>query len=253
MSTAAAQRILGLIDLTSLNDGDAPAAIDALCARAVTPHGAVAAVCIWPRFVAQARAKLGGSPVRVATVVNFPGGGDAPDAVARDIAACVRDGAHEIDIVLPYRRYLANDTAAAGAVLAAARAACGTAVPLKVILESGAFPDRLTLGAAARFAILSGADFIKTSTGKIAIGATLPAAETMIGTIQGTNRRVGFKASGGIRTVAQASEYLAVADRIMGAAWVGPSTFRIGASGLLDDVLNTLGATAAAPAAAGTY
>lgn len=253
MSAALARRVLALLDLTSLNDGDSAAAIDALCGRAVTPHGAVAAVCIWPRFVAQARSRLAGSPVRVATVVNFPGGGDAPDTVARDIAASLRDGAHEIDIVLPYRRYLANDTAAAGAVLAAARTACGASVPLKVILESGAFPDLLTLGAAARFAILAGADFIKTSTGKIAVGATLAAAETMIGAIAGTRRRVGFKASGGIRTVAQAGEYLAIADRIMGPQWAGPTTFRFGASGLLDDVLSTLGARPAGPASAGTY
>lgn len=253
MSGALARRVLGLLDLTSLNDGDSPSAIDALCARAVTSHGAVAAVCIWPRFVARARRNLAGTPVRVATVVNFPAGADAPDAVARDIAACLADGAHEIDIVLPYRRYLANDTAGAGAVLAAARAACGASVPLKVILESGAFPDRLTLGAAARFAILAGADFIKTSTGKIAVGATLPAAETMIGAIAGTNRRVGFKAAGGIRTVAQAGEYLAIADRIMGPDWAGPTTFRFGASGLLDDVLSALGAKPAAPVAAGVY
>lgn len=254
MNAQAARRTLGLLDLTSLNDADAPPAIDALCARAVTPHGAVAAVCIWPRFVAQARGRLRGGPVRIATVVNFPGGEESIDKVTAAIAAARADGADEIDIVLPYRRYLANDTAAAGAMLDAARAACGDGVPLKVILESGAFPDQLTLGAASRFAILHGADYIKTSTGKIAAGATLAAARTMLEAIAGQRRRVGFKASGGIRSVSQAADYLALADEIMGPGWAAPETFRFGASGLLDDVLATLGGgPAGAPSTKSLY
>ncbi|HYD30778.1 MAG TPA: deoxyribose-phosphate aldolase [Azospirillaceae bacterium] len=227
------ERLIPLIDLTSLNDGDTAGIVASLCRRAVTPKGRVAAVCVWPRFVAQAKADLSGTGVKVATVVNFPSGAADAVAVAAETAQAVGDGADEIDMVLPYRRFLAGDRATAGAVLKDCRNACGGA-RLKVILESGAFTEAAELRAAADLAIAAGADFLKTSTGKIATGATLEAAAVMLEAIRASGCPVGFKASGGIREVGPAARYLDLADRLMGAGWATPRTFRFGASGLLD-------------------
>ncbi len=247
MSADTARRALALLDLTSLNDGDSDAAIDALCQRAVTPFGPVAAVCIWSRFVARARAILEEKPVRIATVVNFPAGDGNTRTIAREIDAALDAGADEIDVVFPYRRFLAGERGAGRAVVAAARDACGSDVTLKVILESGAFDDQEALLRACREALAGGADFLKTSTGKIAAGATKQAAQTLLRAIGEIERPAGIKISGGVRTVAQAGEYLSLADATMGPQWAAPATFRFGASGLLDDILKALGAGTAAP------
>jgi deoxyribose-phosphate aldolase len=247
-----ARRALALLDLTSLNDGDDDAVIDALCQRAVTPFGAVAAVCIWQRFVARAKPLLRATPVRIATVVDFPGGDGNAASLAREIAAALDAGADEIDMVFPYRRFLAGESGVGRAQVAAARAACGGAT-LKVILESGAFADQEALLDAAREAVAGGADFLKTSTGKIAAVASPQAAETLLRAIGEAERPVGLKVSGGVRTVAQAGDYLRLADAAMGAQWATPATFRFGASGLLDDILKTLGAGGSATPSTSTY
>jgi deoxyribose-phosphate aldolase len=252
MSVETARRALALLDLTSLNDGDTDAAIDALCARAVTPFGPVAAVCIWSRFVARARALLEEKPVRVATVVSFPNGDANAGALAREIDTALDAGADEIDMVFPYRRFLGGERGAGRALVTAARDACGDAT-LKVILESGAFDDQEALLRAAREAVAGGADFLKTSTGKIAAGASPQAVQTLLRAIGEAERAVGLKISGGVRTVAQAGEYLHLADATMGKQWAEPATLRFGASGLLDDILKALGAADAGAPSTSTY
>jgi deoxyribose-phosphate aldolase len=226
-----AARALALLDLTDLSDNADEAGLAALCAKAVSAPGPVAAICIWPRFVARARAILGAGPVRIATVVNFPDGGTDLDAVAADTQAALAAGADEIDLVLPWRAFLAGEREAASAMVTAIKQSCGTKT-LKVILETGEYPDLDHVRDASELAIAAGADFIKTSTGKTAHSASLSAARTMLEVIAKAGRPVGLKPSGGIRSLADAAGYLALADEIMGAGWAKPETFRFGASGL---------------------
>lgn len=236
-----AARALSLLDLTNLKDDCTPEAIEALCARAHTAFGDTAAICIWPRFVAQARALLGqGSAVRIATVVNFPSGDLDIDTVVAETRQAVADGADDIDLVIPYRALMQGDEAAVTAMVAAVREACPAPLVLKTILETGELKDVSLIRRASELAIAAGADFIKTSTGKVAVNATLEAADIMLQAIRDSRGKVGFKPAGGISTVAEAALYLRLADTIMGEDWVMPSTFRFGASGLLDDVLGIL-------------
>ena len=231
MSEAAlAARAIGLIDLTELGDTADETAIRRLCttARGGGAVPPVAALCVWPRHVALAR---GLWPGRIATVVNFPSGDEPVAAVTAMIGAALAEGADEIDIVLPYRGFLAGDVAAPEAMLRAARAATAAAT-LKVILETGAFPDAGSIRTASDLAIAAGADFIKTSTGKGPGGATPQAARVMLEAIRTSGRQVGLKPSGGIRTLDDARTYLDLADTIMGPDWAKPETFRFGASGL---------------------
>ena len=250
---AVAARALACLDLTDLSDSCDDARIDALCARAETPHGPVAAVCIWPRFVARARRRLGpGHRVRIAAVVNFPGGTGTPAEAADEARAAVADGADEIDLVIPYRALMAGDGSAVDATVSAVRAACPTA-RLKTILETGVLGTERLVAEASRRAIAAGADMLKTSTGKVAVNATPEAAATMLAAIRGAGRPVGFKAAGGIGTTAAAGRYLALADAAMGPGWAGPERFRFGASSLLDDLLAVLDGRAAPSGAAAGY
>lgn len=233
MDEAEARRTVRLLDLTSLTGEEDDAAIAALCARALTPAGPVAAVCVEPGWVARARAELAGAAIPVAAVANFPGGDADPQRARRESAAAVADGAAEVDVVLPWRAWLAGEHAAALAVVEAARA---EAPVLKVILESGALKDRETVRAAARAALAAGADFVKTSTGKHAPGASPEAARVMLEAVR-DHGGGGFKASGGVRTAEQAVGYLDLAGELLGPGWATPATFRIGASGLLDELL----------------
>jgi deoxyribose-phosphate aldolase len=194
---------------------------------------------VWPDFVRQSVAALGPTPVVVATVVNFPTGDERPHAVRVVTERALDDGADEIDVVLPYRAWLAGNEARAADVIDSVRGAAAEA-RMKVILETGALPDVAAVERASRFAIAHGADFIKTSSGKIATSATPEAAAAMLRVIADTDRRVGLKPSGGIRTVADAASYLSLADEIMGPDWVSPATFRFGASGVLDALVAAL-------------
>jgi deoxyribose-phosphate aldolase len=232
-----ARRAIPLVDLTDLDDASSDSSVDRLCERAAE-HG-TAAVCVWPDFVLRSAGALAGTGVTVATVVNFPTGDERAHAVRVVTARALADGADEIDVVLPYRPWLGGDEARAAAVLDAVRAESAGAL-VKVILETGALPDDDAVGRAARFAIEHGADFVKTSTGKIARSATPEAARAMLGVIAASERPVGLKPSGGIRTVDDAGTYLALADEIMGAEWAGRDTFRFGASGLLDALVAVL-------------
>jgi deoxyribose-phosphate aldolase len=237
-----ALRALVCLDLTNLQDDCDPADIDALCARAQTRHGSTAAVCIWPRFVTRAAKALAHTGIKVATVVNFPTGAEPLDDVLRMTERAVADGADEIDLVVPYRALAEGDNQAIEATVAAARKVC-SGKTLKAILETGALgsPDLIRL--ASEQALQGGADFLKTSTGKLAVSATPEAAEIMLRAIATSGSGAGFKAAGGIRTIGEAELYLGLCDRIMGQGWAGPKHFRIGASSLLDALLAELKGT----------
>jgi len=235
-----ALKALQLLDLTSLGDNDDQAGIAALCNRAVTPYGQVAAVCVWPRFVGQCHATLRGTGVRIAAVANFPAGGSDIESALEETREIVAAGGDEVDLVLPYAQWLAGEREPAKAMVAACRDICPEAVRLKVILETGSLGGVEDIAAASRDAIDAGADFVKTSTGKTSVSATPEAARAMLQVIRDTARPVGFKASGGIRTGEQAVVYLDLAESIMGSDWASVATFRFGASGLLDDLLATI-------------
>jgi deoxyribose-phosphate aldolase len=248
---ATARHALALLDLTDLSDNADEAGLAALCARAVGAPGPVAAICIWREFVPQARTMLGRAPVRIATVVNFPQGEATGAEVLAETQAAVAAGADEIDLVLPWRAFLAGDAAGAEAMVRAVREACEGRT-LKVILETGEYPDLDRVRAASELAIAAGADFIKTSTGKTTHSASLPAARTMLEVIAASGRPVGLKPSGGIRTLADAAGYLELADAIMGPEWARPETFRFGASGLHQVLIDAIAGEASGEAS-GSY
>lgn len=239
-----AKRALGLLDLTNLNDDCTAADIFALTQRAVTEYGSVAAVCIGPKFVAQAVGELKGSGVKVATVVNFPQGGTETSAVVEETKAAIADGANEIDLVMCYNAFKDGRKGYTEEQIIRVREAVPEDALLKVILETGELADPLLIHLASEIAIGAGADFIKTSTGKVPVNATLDAAEVMLTAIEEARRdhqkNVGFKAAGGIRALEDAAGYLALADKIMGPNWVSASTFRFGASGLLDALISVI-------------
>ena len=246
-----ARRALACLDLTDLSDTCTEADVRALCARAQTPHGPTAAVCIWPRFVAVAREVLGNAPVRIATVVNFPKGADRLATVLDEVRGAAAAGAHEIDLVLPYRAFAEGRADVASAMVAGVRKAAKGQV-LKVILETGMLREPKLIRRAADLAIDEGADFIKTSTGKVEINATPEAVAVMLDAISATSRTVGLKPAGGIRTLADAAGYIAQADAAMGAGWARPETFRLGASGVLAALLAAIEGEAA-PVARAAY
>lgn len=232
---------LSLLDLTNLKDDCTPAQIETLCARAQSPYGNTAAICIWPRFVAQARSILGTDHVvKIATVVNFPAGDMEVADVSAEAREAIADGADEIDLVIPYSAFLAGNEQAVTDMVAAVKAECKGPVILKTILETGELKDAALIQRASELAIDAGSDFIKTSTGKVAVNATLEAADIMLRAIRASGRKVGFKPAGGIGSVADAALYLSLAETIMAPDWAMPSTFRFGASSLLDDILSVL-------------
>jgi deoxyribose-phosphate aldolase len=243
-----ALQALHLIDLTSLNDGDTDASIKALAASADTPVGTPAALCVYPRFVSTARAALAakGLTLPIATVTNFPAGAPDPEAAARETAEAVALGADEIDVVFPFRALLAGDVQVGRELVAQSRVAAGDKC-LKVILETGELRDAALIRRASEIAIDAGADFIKTSTGKVSVNATLDAAAAMLAAIREAGRTVGFKAAGGVRTAHEAAAYLALAERELGVGYTVPAKFRFGASSLLGNLLATLGHGAKAP------
>ncbi|QEA40612.1 deoxyribose-phosphate aldolase [Pistricoccus aurantiacus] len=240
----AARQALSLMDLTSLNDDDSDATIEALCRRAKTPVGTPAAVCVYPAFVVTARRALAayglGDSVKIATVANFPHGEGEVMDVAREVRAAVASGADEVDVVYPYRALVAGDEEQGRELVAACKAVCADAT-LKVILETGELKDTALIRRAGELAIDAGADFLKTSTGKVSVNATLESAEILLTLIRDTGREVGFKAAGGVRSAEDAQAYLQLATRLMGSGWLTPAHFRFGASSLLDDLLVTLG------------
>jgi len=232
---AMARQAITLLDLTSLRGDEAEEEIAGLCRRAMA-HGA-AAVCLYPSALPTARQQLQGSGVRLATVANFPEGGDDLARTADEVAAAVAEGAVEVDVVAPIEAARSGDIGLVGELVGLCREAAGPDITLKLILETGRLetPDIIT--AVARSGVMAGADFLKTSTGKVATGATFEAAAVLLAVLEEAEGRVGLKLSGGIRTAKQAAGYLHLVRHFMGEGWIDPGHVRFGASTLLDDLL----------------
>ena len=246
---SAAKLALSCMDLTSLNTDDTPEVISSLCQQAQSSSGSTAAICIYPPFIAHAKdtlKSLGASHIKVATVTNFPTGEQALEDVIAQTRNAIEAGADEVDVVFPYKALRSGDKEAGFTLVYESKKACGDKL-LKVIIESGELKDPHLIEAASQIAIDAGADFIKTSTGKVPVNATLEAAEIMLRTIKSSNPDVGFKAAGGVRDTLTAKQYLELAQDIMGTDWVTPNRFRFGASGLLASLQASLGETSDEP------
>lgn len=251
-SSAKAHQLAGqavsLLDLTSLNDNDSEQDIRQLCEQAsfTDTQGEqhqVAALCIYPRFIPFARSvldELGYYQVRLATVSNFPHGRADIDAAVKETRACIAYGADEVDVVFPYQAFMAGDAKTAFNLVAACKAECAAQAQLKVILETGELGDAGIIAQASDVAIQAGADFIKTSTGKVAVNATPESARLMLERIAAQPRAVGFKPAGGIKNLDDVSTYFHLVKEIVGANRLTPSYFRFGASSLLGVLRNTL-------------
>ena len=235
------------MDLTTLEGTDTVGKIVAMCAKAVRPDPVdpsippVAAICLYPQLVPVAVQQLRGSGVHVASVAGaFPAGLGPLDSRLHEIAEVVELGADEVDIVLNRSLFLGGRYQQAFEELAAARDAAGSA-HLKVILETGELGSYDRVRQASVLAMAAGADFIKTSTGKIGVNATLPTALCMFEAARDfhrdTDRAVGIKVAGGVRKAKDAIRYLVVLHETLGPDWMTPDRFRIGASSLLNDVL----------------
>ena len=236
-----------MMDLTTLEGADTPGKVRALSAKAVRPDPldpsvpSVAAVCIYPSLVRVARKALVGSSVKVASVATaFPAGQAPLEVKLADVRAAVEAGADEIDMVIDRGAFLSGRLGHVYDEVVAVKDACGTA-HLKVILETGELGSYDAIRRASLVAIAGGADFIKTSTGKISPAATLPVTLCMLEVIRDVHEEtgavIGMKPAGGIRTAKQAIQYLCLLHETLGPEWLTPDLFRFGASSLLNDVL----------------
>ena len=234
---ALALRLLPLLDLTSLGEDDTPEHIESLCASARTRHGIPAAVCVYPEHVTTTDRALRGSGVRIATVVNFPDGSSNCERAVRETRRSIAAGANEIDLVLPRTLDTPNDRLAAQRLVAACREICGPGVALKLILETGLLQTPQRIRMACDIGLAEGVDFLKTSTGKVQVNATLEASAVMLEAIAEHGGRCGIKVAGGIRTLEQAEAYLDQATQKFGASWMTAAHFRIGASSLFGEIV----------------
>jgi deoxyribose-phosphate aldolase len=236
-----------MMDLTTLEGADTPGKVAALCSKAVRPDPvdrtvpSVAAVCVYPNLVPTAKEKLAGSGVLVAAVATgFPSGQYPTEVKLADVRVAVELGADEIDMVIDRGAFLSGRYAKVYDEIVRVKEACGDA-HLKVILETGELGTYDNVRRASLLAMAAGADFIKTSTGKLPSAATLPVALVMLEAIRDvfdeTGRRVGMKPAGGIRTAKQAVQYLVQLHETLGPEWMTPGLYRFGASTLLNDVL----------------
>lgn len=235
----AAKILIKSIDLTSLNDSDNEYKIEKLCQQSKTLYGHVASVCVYPKFVSLAKSLLSNNGVKVATVINFPEGGNNINHVINELEGALRNGADEIDAVFPYRAFLENNWIVVDNFLHVVNKS-EKHYTSKIILETGEISKSTKIIEATRLCLESGATFIKTSTGTTPISATPEAANLILETISTYPKKAGFKASGGIKTIDDAKKYLILAEAIMGYKWVSPKTFRIGASSLLDNLLGVI-------------
>lgn len=239
----AAQTALSLMDLTTLNDHDTDEVVVSLCQQAKTNIGNTAAICIYPQFIPAAKKalkSLNAQEIKIATVTNFPHGNDGIAKAVEQTKQAVSFGADEVDVVFPYRALISGNSQIGFDLVAACKKACGEDVLLKVIIESGELKTAKLIKLASEISIDAGADFIKTSTGKVVINATLESAEIMLNVIKNKNTNIGFKAAGGVKTASDAKAYLDLTASIMGEDWVNAQHFRFGASSLLSDLLSTL-------------
>jgi len=236
-----------MMDLTTLEGADTPGKVRAMCAKAMVPDPSepsvphVAAVCVYPSLVPTARRALRGSEVKVASVATaFPSGQAPLDVKLADVRAAVEAGADEIDMVIDRGAFLSGQIGRVYEEVVAVKDACGDA-HLKVILETGELGSYDAVRKASLVAIAGGADFIKTSTGKVTPAATLPVTLCMLEVIRDvhdeTGLVIGMKPAGGIRTAKQSVQYLCLLHETLGPDWMTPDLFRFGASSLLNDVL----------------
>lgn len=229
------ERLVGLIDLTSLNADDHDGIIELLCDKARTPLGPVAAVCVLPAFVSLAHRLLKNTGIKIATVANFPFGDHTLVGTLEEIKSALKAGADEIDVVLPVFLIKAKQLSAARDFVTQCRQAAGTAC-LKIIIETGLLNPQ-EIADATIVTIDGGADFVKTSTGKQSLGATPEAVQVILHVLKKyPERHLGLKISGGIRTLADAQIYLTMVQQAMGAEWLQSTRFRFGASQLLDQL-----------------
>lgn len=248
-----AQQALSLMDLTSLTNNETEQEIINLCQQAKSPAGNTAAICIFPRFIPLAKKILieqNTPEIKIATVTNFPHGNDDINIALAETKAAVAYGADEVDVVFPYRALIKGDETVGFELVKACKEACGAKVLLKVIIESGELKTPHLIKLASEIAIAAGANFIKTSTGKVAINATPEAAKIMLTAIKDNNTNVGFKAAGGVKNADDAGVYLTIAQTLLGNDWTNTSHFRFGASSLLSNLLMTLGHDSPKPKAA---
>jgi deoxyribose-phosphate aldolase len=247
---AALRMAVSMMDLTTLEGADTPGKVEALCSKARRPDPAdpevppVAAVCVYPTLVAVAKHALAGSGVKVASVATaFPSGQASMAVRLADVADAVEAGADEVDMVINRGAFLAGSYREVFEEVLMVKESCGAA-RLKVILETGELGTYDHVRRASMLAMAAGADFIKTSTGKIQPAATLPVTLVMLEAIRDfhdrTGRMIGMKPAGGVRTAKQSIQYLVLVNETLGPAWLTPEWFRIGASSLLNDCLMQL-------------
>jgi deoxyribose-phosphate aldolase len=247
---AALRMAVSMMDLTTLEGADTPGKVEALCSKARRPDPAdpevppVAAVCVYPTLVAVAKHALAGSGVKVASVATaFPSGQASMAVRLADVADAVDAGADEVDMVINRGAFLAGRYREVFEEILMVKESCGAA-RLKVILETGELGTYDHVRRASMLAMAAGADFIKTSTGKIQPAATLPVTLVMLEAIRDfhdrTGRMIGMKPAGGVRTAKQSIQYLVLVNETLGPAWLTPEWFRIGASSLLNDCLMQL-------------
>jgi deoxyribose-phosphate aldolase len=236
-----------MVDLTTLEGADTPGKVRALCAKARRPDPAdptcppVAAICVYPAMVPVAVEALAGSGIHTASVATaFPSGQATLDVKLADTKSAVAAGADEIDMVINRGAFLSGRYLEVYEEIAAVKQACGDA-HLKVILETGELATYDNVRRAAWIGMLAGGDFIKTSTGKVPVAATLPVTLVMLEAVRDfrdlTGRQVGVKPAGGIRTTKDAVKYLVLVNETAGDDWLDPDWFRFGASTLLNDLL----------------
>lgn len=237
-------------DLTTLEGSDTPGKVAALCSKAIRPDPSdpsipsVAAICVYPNLVPTARERLQGTGVKVAAVATgFPSGQYPLSIKVADVRSAVELGADEIDMVIDRGAFLSGRYSKVYDEVVRVKEACGDA-HLKVILETGELGTYDNVRRATLLAIAGGADFVKTSTGKINPAATLPVALCMLEAIRDvheeTGRSIGFKAAGGIRQAKQAVQHLVLVHETLGPEWLTPDLYRLGASSLLNDILMQL-------------
>ena len=244
---AGLKMVVSMMDLTTLEGKDTPGKVAYLCRKAIQPAEprlgvpSCAAVCVYPNLVRAAKAFVGDSGVKVAAVATaFPSGAMPLRVKLQDTRAAVSEGADEIDMVIDRGAFLAGEHERVADEIAAVKEACGAA-HLKVILETGELQTYDNVRLASEVAMRSGADFIKTSTGKVQPAATLPVTLVMLEAIRdfffATGRRIGMKPAGGIRTAKESLAYLVMLSETLGDDWMTPDLFRFGASTLANDVL----------------
>ena len=244
---------ISMMDLTTLEGKDTPGKVAFLCRKAMQPADprydvpACAAVCVYPNLVRAAKKFLGDSGVKVASVATgFPSGLMPLRLRLDEVRSAARDGADEIDMVIDRGVFLSGNHKRTAAEIAAVKEACGAA-HLKVILETGELNTYDNVRIASDIAMRSGADFIKTSTGKVSPAATMPVTLVMLEAIRDyfyeTGIRIGMKPAGGIRTAKQALAYLVMVKETLGDDWLTPDLFRFGASTLANDVLMQIAKT----------